>query len=165
MDRVPCFRALEPSHEVHVVARCTLPPDGYCGARGIYTGSHYRIRNHRSRRLVFHSSFPSRQPGDSFAVCAPAPPHSFCCRRLHPPSTIFVRMRMRVLLTLPFVLAVGVWGLYTSFHSLRTDSIKYRTDTFERSSRPFWYWFYTAAAGLAGGGLIIVAVYLSFVRL
>jgi hypothetical protein len=67
-----------------------------------------------------------------------------------------------------FVLAFGLWLVYTSFRSLQTGSIKYSvlfTSTYARNESPFWYWFYTAVAGFIGIGLIIASVFFTFVKL
>jgi len=72
---------------------------------------------------------------------------------------------MSTFATFLLIFLVGAWALYTHVRSLQTGVIKYRISTYERKGSPFWYWFYTAAAGLIGVVLVVAGAYFLFVRL
>jgi hypothetical protein len=72
---------------------------------------------------------------------------------------------MKALFCILSAWAVGLWCAYLPFRSLHSGSIKYRLWTYERSSNPFWFWFYVVASGVCGAGLVGAAAYFTFTRL
>lgn len=62
----------------------------------------------------------------------------------------------------PILLALlglfGAWLVRLPFRSLKTGSIQYKGNVYERNVNPFWFWFYTVAAGIGGVAIIVASI-------
>jgi hypothetical protein len=78
---------------------------------------------------------------------------------------------MRTLIVIMLCVAMALFCSYIVVRSLRRGSVTYYSLsglsalTHERKQSPFWYWFYTLAAGSIGIFMICMAVYYAFAGL
>lgn len=73
-----------------------------------------------------------------------------------------VGQKPRTVIAVLLAASVGFWCLYMHVRSLKTGRISYRIvvcETYDRRNTPFWYWFYTGAAGFCAL-VILTAVFL-----